>query len=58
MFYSGGSLEESPAPKGLPGVSEGLMVKGLKSRPGLAMSQVFCIRHRECVFQHIDISSK
>lgn len=40
MFYSGGSLEETSVPKGLPGVPEGSTIKGLKTRPGLAMSQV------------------
>lgn len=39
MFYSGGAYGEVDAPPGLPGVSEGTSIKGLKSRPGLAMSQ-------------------
>ena len=45
MFYSGGDFEPVSAPGGLPGVSAGAAVEGLRMRPGLAMSQV-CM-HRE-----------
>lgn len=40
MFYSGGDYEPVTAPQGLPGVSAGAVVEGLRMRPGLAMSQV------------------
>lgn len=40
MFYCGGAYGEIAAPPGLPGVPQGTSIKGLKARPGLAMSQV------------------